>query len=81
MWLAVSPLKLKTTSRLLCSSTFQGDSLCNGTHSKKASLSDPQLFEVQFEELVHELSENDVTDPTLADALNRLREVRCHISC
>lgn len=52
-----------------------GDSLCNGTHSKKASLSDPQLFEVQFEELVHELSENDVTDPALADALNRLREV------
>ncbi len=76
MWLAVSPLKFKNTPLLLCTSSFQGDSLCNGTHSKKELLPDPQLFEAQFEELVTELSEKDITDPALADALNRLREVR-----
>uniref|UniRef100_A0A4W5K8D1 Farnesyl pyrophosphate synthase n=1 Tax=Hucho hucho TaxID=62062 RepID=A0A4W5K8D1_9TELE len=37
--------------------------------------SDPQLFEAQFEELVTELTEQDLTDPVLADALNRLGEV------
>ncbi|XP_045901799.1 farnesyl pyrophosphate synthase isoform X1 [Micropterus dolomieu] len=73
--LAVAPLKLKNTSLLLCTSTFQGDSICNGTHSKTALLSDPQLFEDQFQELVKELSEGDLTDPALADALSRLREV------
>ncbi|XP_035528881.1 farnesyl pyrophosphate synthase isoform X2 [Morone saxatilis] len=52
-----------------------GDSICNGTHNKKALLSDPQLFETQFEELVTELAERDFTDPALADALSRLREV------
>ncbi|KAM4600672.1 farnesyl pyrophosphate synthase isoform 2-T2 [Polymixia lowei] len=52
-----------------------GDSTCNGTHSKKALLSDPQLFEAQFEELVTELTEKDIADPVLADAFNRLREV------
>lgn len=75
MWLTVSPLKLKNTSIQLCTSSFQGDNICNGTHSKKALLSDPQLFEAQFEELVVELTERDVTDPALADALSRLREV------
>lgn len=80
MWLAVSPLKFKNTPLLLCTSSFQGDSLGNGTHSKKELLSDPQLFEAQFEELVTELSEKDITDPALADALNRLREV-CMLSC
>uniref|UniRef100_A0A668TU68 Farnesyl pyrophosphate synthase n=1 Tax=Oreochromis aureus TaxID=47969 RepID=A0A668TU68_OREAU len=49
--------------------------VCNGTHNKKALLSDPQLFEDQFEELVTELTERDFTDPVLADALKRLREV------
>ncbi|CAG11850.1 unnamed protein product, partial [Tetraodon nigroviridis] len=48
----------------------------NGTHSKKPLLSDPQLFEAQFEELVLELTEKDISDPALADALSRLREVR-----
>ncbi|KAG7476022.1 farnesyl pyrophosphate synthase isoform X1 [Solea senegalensis] len=52
-----------------------GDSICNGTHGKKALLSDPQLFDVQFEELVAELTERDLTDPALADALRRLKEV------
>ncbi|KAK7878854.1 hypothetical protein WMY93_030880 [Mugilogobius chulae] len=54
-----------------------GDKLCNGVHGKKAllSLSDSQLFEVQFEELVTELTEKDFTDPALKDALQRLREV------
>lgn len=76
MWLTVSPLKLKTTStNLRCTSSFQGDSICNGTQSKKALLSDPQLFEAQFEELVTELTERDLADPALADALSRLREV------
>ncbi|KAM3873302.1 farnesyl pyrophosphate synthase [Diretmus argenteus] len=59
----------------LCSSPLQGDSTCNGTHSKKALLSDTQLFEAQFDELVTELTEGDLTDPVLADSLNRLREV------
>ncbi|XP_033958331.1 farnesyl pyrophosphate synthase isoform X1 [Pseudochaenichthys georgianus] len=76
MWGEVSPFKLKTTSALLCTSSIQGDSICNGTHSsKKALLSDPQLFEAQFDELVTELSERDLSDPALADALSRLREV------
>uniref|UniRef100_A0A3B4XWG3 Farnesyl pyrophosphate synthase n=1 Tax=Seriola lalandi dorsalis TaxID=1841481 RepID=A0A3B4XWG3_SERLL len=48
---------------------------CNGTHTKKALLSDSQLFEAQFQELVTELTERDLADPVLADALNRLREV------
>ncbi|XP_039974738.1 farnesyl pyrophosphate synthase isoform X1 [Xiphias gladius] len=73
MWLTVSPSKFKNTSLLLCKSSFQGDSTCNWTHTKKAS--DPQLFEAQFEELVTELTERDLADPALADALNRLREV------
>ncbi|KAM8826530.1 farnesyl pyrophosphate synthase [Synchiropus picturatus] len=51
------------------------DSLTNGTHSKKPLLSDPQLFEDHFDELVGELTERDLKDPALADALNRLREV------
>lgn len=49
--------------------------MCNGTNSKKPLLSDPQLFEAQFEELVLELTEKDIADPALADALSRLREV------
>ncbi|XP_043972729.1 farnesyl pyrophosphate synthase isoform X2 [Gambusia affinis] len=52
-----------------------GDTVCNGTHSKKALLSDPQLFDAKFEELVTELTERDLQDPGLADALNRLREI------
>ncbi len=80
MWLTVSPRKLKNTSLLMCTSSSQGDSICNGTHNKKALLSDPQLFEDRFEELVTELVERDLTDPVLADALNRLREV-CVTSC
>lgn len=76
LWLVVPPLKVKNTSRLMC--TFQGDSVCNGTHNKKALLSDPQLFEDQFEELVTELTERDLTDPALADALSRLKEVFIH---
>lgn len=75
MWLCVSPVNFKNASLLLCTSSFQGDSICNGTHAKKALLSDPQLFDEQFEELVAELAERDFTDPALADAVNRLREV------
>ncbi|XP_029927749.1 farnesyl pyrophosphate synthase [Myripristis murdjan] len=52
-----------------------GDTACNGSHSKKALLSDPQLFDAQFEDLVTELTERDLTDPVLVDALKRLREV------
>lgn len=79
MWLSVSPLKLRNAANLLCTSAFQGDSVCNGAHCKKALLSDPQLFEDQFGELVTELTEGDFTDPALADALSRLREV-CWLS-
>lgn len=77
MWLTVHPLnvKCKSASPLLCTSSYQGDSICNGTHGKKALLSDPLLFDAQFEELVRELVEEDFTDPALADSLTRLREV------
>lgn len=75
MWLTVAPHKLKNAANSLCTSSFQGDNVCNGTHSKKALLSDTQLFEDQFEELVAELTERDFTDPALADALSRLKEV------
>lgn len=75
MWLSVAPLKLKNAANSRCTSSFQGDNVCNGAHSKKALLSDPQLFEDQFGELVAELTERDFADPALADALSRLREV------
>lgn len=75
VWLTVSPLRLGNTSQLLCFSSLQGDRVGNGTHNKKALLADPQLFEDQFEALVTELTERDFTDPVLADALKRLREV------
>ena len=58
-------------------SRFQDKGTSNGTQSKKALLSDPQLFDTQFDELVTELTERDIADPALTDALNRLREVCC----
>uniref|UniRef100_A0A8C5ETH9 Farnesyl pyrophosphate synthase n=1 Tax=Gouania willdenowi TaxID=441366 RepID=A0A8C5ETH9_GOUWI len=39
------------------------------------TMSDAQLFEAQFDELVTELTKRDYQDPVLADALGRLREV------
>ncbi|XP_037130411.1 farnesyl pyrophosphate synthase isoform X1 [Syngnathus acus] len=66
---------LKVQHRVSLLSSLQGDNICNGSHSKKALLSDPGLFEAQFEELVRELTEQDLTDPVLLDAMNRLREV------
>uniref|UniRef100_A0A8C0Y343 Farnesyl pyrophosphate synthase n=1 Tax=Cyprinus carpio carpio TaxID=630221 RepID=A0A8C0Y343_CYPCA len=53
-----------------------GDSRCsNGVQQKGKMLSDAQLFDLEFEKLVSELTEQDFTDPVLTDALNRLREV------
>lgn len=78
MWRNASSFTCKPTPVLLCTSSLQGDHIFNGTpatHSSKKKLSDPQLFDAQFDELVTELSEADITDPALADALNRLREV------
>lgn len=65
---------------MLSASCLQADTVCNGTHSKNALLSDPQLFDAKFEELVTELTERDFQDPGLADALNRLREVWLYLS-
>lgn len=53
---------------MLC---VQGDTTC----SKAVHLSDPQLFDTYFEKLLCELTEQDFTDPVLADALRRLKEV------
>uniref|UniRef100_A0A673HKI9 Farnesyl pyrophosphate synthase n=1 Tax=Sinocyclocheilus rhinocerous TaxID=307959 RepID=A0A673HKI9_9TELE len=51
-------------------------SVCsNGVQQKGKMLSDAQLFDLEFEKLVSELTEQDFTDPVLTDALNRLREV------
>ncbi|KAG5271721.1 hypothetical protein AALO_G00183280 [Alosa alosa] len=51
-----------------------GDGRCsNGVQHQ--GMTDAQLFERQFKELVSELTEDDMTDPVLTDALNRLREV------
>ncbi|XP_026172301.1 farnesyl pyrophosphate synthase isoform X1 [Mastacembelus armatus] len=76
LWLTVLPLKLKHTSVFLCtSSSLQGDSTSNRTHSGMTLASDTQLFEAQFDELVADLTERDLTDPVLDDALSRLREV------
>ncbi|TRY59498.1 hypothetical protein DNTS_017885, partial [Danionella cerebrum] len=47
-------------------------SCSNGVQQK---MSDPQLFDAEFEKLVSELTEQDFTDPVLADALTRLQEV------
>ncbi|KAG5856417.1 hypothetical protein ANANG_G00007740 [Anguilla anguilla] len=53
-----------------------GDNKCsNGIQHQGSAMTDAQLFEEQFEELVSELTEKDFTDPVLADALNRLRDV------
>lgn len=76
MWLDVSPFGVKSRPLMLCTSSFQADGISNGTHSKKALLSDSQLFEAKFDELVTELIERDLKDPGLVDALNRHREVR-----
>lgn len=38
-------------------------------------MTDAELFDVHFEELVSELTQRDLTDPALADALSRLAEV------
>ncbi|XP_028326776.1 farnesyl pyrophosphate synthase isoform X1 [Gouania willdenowi] len=66
----VSPLRFKHTSQtLLCISMSKGDSTAVRT------MSDAQLFEAQFDELVTELTKRDYQDPVLADALGRLREV------
>ncbi|XP_034410273.1 farnesyl pyrophosphate synthase isoform X2 [Cyclopterus lumpus] len=76
VWLAVFPVLTGTSSVLTGTSSLQGDAVCNGTHGNKQTLlSDPQLFEAQFDELVTELSERDLADPALADALTRFREV------
>ncbi|KAL4636162.1 farnesyl pyrophosphate synthase [Arapaima gigas] len=40
-----------------------------------SAVTDAELFDRHFEELVSELTEQDLTDPVLADALGRLREV------
>ncbi|MEQ2173812.1 hypothetical protein GOODEAATRI_001288 [Goodea atripinnis] len=53
-----------------------GDAVCNGTHSKKLLLSDPEAFDAKFEELVTELTDGNLQDPGLAYALNRLRELQ-----
>uniref|UniRef100_A0A8C7YL17 Farnesyl pyrophosphate synthase n=1 Tax=Oryzias sinensis TaxID=183150 RepID=A0A8C7YL17_9TELE len=72
----VSPFGVKRRILMLCTSTFQADGIIsNGTHNKKALLSDSQLFEAKFDELVAELIERDLKDPGLVDALNRHREV------
>uniref|UniRef100_A0A1A8GGS2 Farnesyl pyrophosphate synthase n=1 Tax=Nothobranchius korthausae TaxID=1143690 RepID=A0A1A8GGS2_9TELE len=52
-----------------------GDSVCNGTHSKKVLLSDPQLFDAQFDVLLSELTERGMNDSGLTDALKRLKEI------
>lgn len=75
MWLGGSPFRFESRALMLCASPPQADTVCNGTHGKKALLSDNQLFDAKFEELVTELTERDLQDPGLADALNRLREI------
>ncbi|KAM4580384.1 farnesyl pyrophosphate synthase-like isoform 1-T1 [Odontesthes bonariensis] len=72
-WLTEYPPKLKSPALKLCTSSLQGDLVCNGTQSETPSLSDSQLFDAQFDELVTELT--DFQDPGLADALNRLKEI------
>ncbi|TNN72944.1 Farnesyl pyrophosphate synthase [Liparis tanakae] len=74
--LAVSPRPFKSASVLTGASSLQGDAVCNGTHgSATTQLSDTQLFEDKFDELVTELSEKDLADPALTDALTRFREI------
>ncbi|KAJ8005038.1 hypothetical protein DPEC_G00142490 [Dallia pectoralis] len=52
------------------------NNICNNvSHQSGAVQSDPELFDAQFQELVTEIIEQDLTDPVLADALKRLREV------
>ncbi|KAJ8287909.1 hypothetical protein COCON_G00005680 [Conger conger] len=53
-----------------------GDSTCNnGLQHQGSAKTDAQLFDEQFEEMVTELTQKDFTDPVLADALNRLKDV------
>ena len=64
------PTLLKLCPPPLCSPRSLQNGSGNGTLQ-----SDPQLFDGQFDELVTELTERDIADPALTDALNRLREV------
>lgn len=75
MWLVGSPCRFESRAFMLCTSPLQADIVCNGTQGKKALLSDNQLFDAKFEELATELTERDLQDPGLADALNRLKQV------
>ena len=69
------PTLLKLCPPPLCSPRSLQNGSGPGTQSQKALLSDAQLFDGQFDELVTELTERDIADPALTDALNRLREV------
>ncbi|XP_034030626.1 farnesyl pyrophosphate synthase isoform X2 [Thalassophryne amazonica] len=51
-----------------------GDDAGKAAEAKK-TVPDSQMFEDKFNELVTELTQRDVTDPVLADAISRLREV------
>ena len=70
---ASSP-KLKSHGITLCTSSFQGD-VSNDTERKKALLSDRKLFESKFDELVAEVTTQDLHDPALTDARDRLKQV------
>ncbi|KAI7806551.1 farnesyl pyrophosphate synthase isoform X1 [Triplophysa rosa] len=47
----------------------------NSVHQQGKMMSDSQLFDREFDNLISELTEQDFTDPALSDALNRLKEV------
>ncbi|XP_023661933.1 farnesyl pyrophosphate synthase [Paramormyrops kingsleyae] len=51
------------------------NSCSNGAQQQRSDMTDAELFDVHFEELVSELTQRDLTDPALADALSRLAEV------
>ncbi|XP_034030625.1 farnesyl pyrophosphate synthase isoform X1 [Thalassophryne amazonica] len=68
------PIKLAQLSLVSCTSSLQGDDAGKAAEAKK-TVPDSQMFEDKFNELVTELTQRDVTDPVLADAISRLREV------
>uniref|UniRef100_W5MGX1 RUN and SH3 domain containing 1 n=1 Tax=Lepisosteus oculatus TaxID=7918 RepID=W5MGX1_LEPOC len=51
-----------------------GDSVCSSDRKQQGAL-DAQAFDAQFMDIVRDVTEHDITDPAVTDALHRLRQV------
>ncbi|MBN3315888.1 FPPS synthase, partial [Atractosteus spatula] len=51
-----------------------GDSMCS-SDPKQQGVLDAQAFDAQFMDIVRDVTEHDITDPAVTDALHRLKQV------